>query len=379
MEDLEKRFVDISIAPNTVKNILKNQKLANKLASLLDMGEISTADKTVGQLLYKLSTTIPPNLDHHSKILVDYIKDGKITSNDQLTAAYTSLDAMGESFDKDRFEKDCGVGVVITQEQIEETVTKLFETNKEEIASQGWDFNFSLLIKAAKDELKWAEGKSIVDTINKKCVDTLGEKPKKEKKKKGGKKEKPKAADESKKDDDDDLDLYKRKKISQLIGRDMKSAHNKPEILQKHMDVTGGKIFTRFPPEPNGYLHIGHAKAMRFSFTQASDNGGECYLRYDDTNPEKECKEYIDSIYNCVKWLGYDPYKVTYASDYFQELYDYAVDLIKKDCAYVCHQTAEEMQEGRRNMVESPYRNRTVDENLDLFEKMKQGRFEEGE
>lgn len=94
---------------------------------------------------------------------------------------------------------------------------------------------------------------------------------------------------------------------------------------------------TRFPPEPNGFLHIGHAKAMRFNFTVASENGGLTYLRYDDTNPVKENQEFIDNIRKCVDWLGYNPFKVTYASDYFEELYSLACELIRRGKAYVDH------------------------------------------
>jgi glutaminyl-tRNA synthetase len=107
------------------------------------------------------------------------------------------------------------------------------------------------------------------------------------------------------------------KSLSDIIGRDIEAARNSEEVLKKHRTATGGKIMTRFPPEPNGYLHIGHAKAMRFNFTFAKENGGMTYLRYDDTNPVKENQEFIDNIRNCVEWLGYKPFKITFASDYF--------------------------------------------------------------
>jgi len=168
-------------------------------------------------------------------------------------------------------------------------------------------------------------------------------------------------------------------KLSTLIGRDLKSAMNPPNILEKHLKETGGKVLTRFPPEPNGYLHIGHAKAMRFSFTSAAQAGGHCYLRFDDTNPEKETKEFIDNIKENVEWLGYKPWKITYASDYFENLYELARELIKKGKAYVCHQNKADMNEYRDKKLDSPFRNRSVEENLKLFEMMRQGRFEEKE
>lgn len=131
------------------------------------------------------------------------------------------------------------------------------------------------------------------------------------------------------------------KDIMELIGRDCNIGANSDAILKKHMEFTKGKMVTRFPPEPNGYLHIGHAKAIRFNFTVAKENGGITYLRYDDTNPCKENHEFIEHIQQSVSWLGYKPWKITHSSDYFQELFDFGVELIKNGKAYVCHQNAE--------------------------------------
>ena len=144
------------------------------------------------------------------------------------------------------------------------------------------------------------------------------------------------------------------------------------------MEITGGKIFTRFPPEPNGYLHIGHAKAMRFSFMTASEYGGNTYLRYDDTNPDKENMEYIINIEKNVTWLGYKPWKITHASSYFDQLYQFAVELIKKDKAFICEQEKNEMREYRKAGKPSPYRNRPIEESLRIFDEMRRGLYEEG-
>jgi glutaminyl-tRNA synthetase len=143
-----------------------------------------------------------------------------------------------------------------------------------------------------------------------------------------------------------------------------------------------GRIATRFPPEPNGYLHIGHAKAICLDFGLADEFGGITNLRFDDTNPSKEETEYVDSIMEDVRWLGFEWDGLYYASDYFGQLYDWAVQLIKEGKAYVCDLTAEEMREYRGTLTEpgkdSPYRNRSVEENLDLFERMKNGEFPDG-
>ncbi|OPZ73039.1 MAG: Glutamine--tRNA ligase [bacterium ADurb.Bin478] len=143
------------------------------------------------------------------------------------------------------------------------------------------------------------------------------------------------------------------------------------------------KVHTRFPPEPNGYLHIGHAKSICLNFGIANEYGGLTNLRFDDTNPVKEDVEYVESIMEDVRWLGFDwQDRLFYASDYFEQLYQYAVELIKLGKAYVCDLSAEEMREYRGTLTlpgkESPYRNRPMEENLDLFERMRAGEFADG-
>jgi glutaminyl-tRNA synthetase len=145
----------------------------------------------------------------------------------------------------------------------------------------------------------------------------------------------------------------------------------------------GGRVHTRFPPEPNGYLHIGHAKAICISYGIAEEFGGRYNLRFDDTNPTKEDVEYVESIKEDIRWLGFDwEERLFYASDYFDQLYEYAVQLIQKGKAYVCDLSAEEIRAYRGTLTEpgkdSPYRNRSVEENLDLFEHMRAGEFEDG-
>lgn len=145
----------------------------------------------------------------------------------------------------------------------------------------------------------------------------------------------------------------------------------------------GGRVHTRFPPEPNGYLHIGHAKSIVLNFGIAQEFGGKCNLRFDDTNPTKEEVEYVEAIKRDVRWLGYDwEDREYYASDYFEQLYQWAVKLIKKGKAYVCDLSPEELRQYRGTLTEpgkeSPYRNRSVEENLDLFARMRAGEFPEG-
>ena len=143
-----------------------------------------------------------------------------------------------------------------------------------------------------------------------------------------------------------------------------------------------GRVHTRFPPEPNGYLHIGHAKSICLNFGLARDYQGKCNLRFDDTNPTKEEMEYVESIERDVRWLGFNWDGLFFASDYFQQLYDYAVQLVRKGKAYVCDLNADQVRELRGTLTEpgknSPYRDRSIEENLDLFQKMKNGEFPDG-
>ena len=145
----------------------------------------------------------------------------------------------------------------------------------------------------------------------------------------------------------------------------------------------GGRVATRFPPEPNGYLHIGHAKSICLNFGIAAEFGGTCHLRFDDTNPEKEEQEYVDSIIEDVRWLGWDwGEHLYYGSDYFEQMYEHAIQLVKAGKAYVCDLTADEVTQYRGTLTrpgrDSPYRSRNIKENLDLFERMRAGEFPDG-
>ena len=168
-----------------------------------------------------------------------------------------------------------------------------------------------------------------------------------------------------------DNDIQSKNFIEQIIDKDLEEGKVK-------------KIYTRFPPEPNGYLHIGHAKSVLLNYGIAQEYGGNFNLRFDDTNPGKEKEEFVDSIISDLKWLGikWDG-EICYASDYFEKMYEAAVTLIKKGLAFVCELTADEIREYRGTLTEpgkeSPYRDRPIEENLKLFEDMRNGVFSVGE
>ncbi len=165
-------------------------------------------------------------------------------------------------------------------------------------------------------------------------------------------------------------EICSRNFIEEAIDKDLEFGHY-------------NRVQTRFPPEPNGYLHIGHAKAICIDFGMANKYNGECNLRLDDTNPTKEDTEYVDAIMEDIKWLGFNWNKVLYASDYFDDMYEAAIKLIKKGSAYVCDLSADEIREYRGTLTtpgkNSPYRDRSIEENLDLFERMTKGEFADGE
>jgi glutaminyl-tRNA synthetase len=171
-------------------------------------------------------------------------------------------------------------------------------------------------------------------------------------------------------------------------------------LSEAHLTATNGAVWTRFPPEPNGYLHIGHSKAIFVNFGYAAHNGGKCYLRYDDTNPDKEEGRYFESILEVVRWLGYHPWKITYSSDYFDKLHELAVELIKRDKAYVCHCTSGSLDKFPFGPCAKPilgeeitinrgehggprkacgHRSRPIEESLTEFENMKNGKYREQE
>jgi len=386
MEDANKaKLAAICLDDKVIKTLLQNAKLVARLTNMIEIaGGKST--KPQGQLLYKLSAILPLTQDKYMKSFVDNIVQDKWLKDLQITEAIeyvkAQLNAKGDVYviDQADFDRASGVGISVSDKEIEDLVAQGFEHYKAEIAEEGWNFQFNKVIGFVSEKNKWADGKVTFQKLKDAQTARLGERPKKGDKSKPKPKTKPDASkkDESKKGEDAPA-ATTGKDILELMGRDCGIGANTAAQIKAHEEFTGGKMLTRFPPEPNGYLHIGHAKAIRFNFTVAAENGGKTYLRFDDTNPCKENHEFIDHIKKNVAWLGYKPWRVTASSDYFQELHDLAVELIKKGKAYVCHQGAEDMSAYRNAKKDSPYRNRSVEENLKLFAHMREGRFDEGE
>ncbi|CAL1392565.1 unnamed protein product [Linum trigynum] len=391
-------FLKIGLDERTAKNTIANNKVTNNLTAVIhEAGVIEGCNRTVGNLLYTVATKYPANALAHRPVLLEYVVSSKIKTPAQLEAAFSFLsNTASESLHLKDFEEACGVGIEVSVEDIEKTVSEIFELNKESILAMRYRTNVGDIFANIRKRLPWADPKIVKQLVDAKMYELLGErtaadneKPTKQKKEKPAKVEEKKVAVETPlQPSEEELNPFlnfpdpkENFKVHTEVffsDRPVLRCCNSKETLDKHLMVTGSKVYSRFPPEPNGYLHIGHAKAMFVSFGLARERDGCCYLRFDDTNPEAEKKEYIDHIQEIVSWMGWKPFKITYTSDYFQELYELAVELIRRGHAYVDHQTAEEIKEYREKKMNSPWRDRPISESLRLFDEMKRGLIEEG-
>lgn len=392
-------FLKIGLDERTAKNTIANNKVTANLKAVIHEAAVTNGcDRAVGNLLYTVATKFPSNALVHRPILLTYIVLSKVKSPAQLEAAFSFFAATAsDSFKIEDFEAACGVGVETSTEDIEVAVNEIFEQKNYVIVEQRYRTNVGELFGHVRKKQPWADPKIVKEIVEAKLYALLGERTAADDEKPiKKKKDRPVKAEEKtiqivttpQKPSEEEINPYtifpspvENFKVHTEIyfsDRPVLRACNSKELLEKHLKVTGGKVFTRFPPEPNGYLHIGHAKAMFIDFGLAKERGGCCYLRYDDTNPEAEKKEYIDHIEEIVGWMGWKPFKITYTSDYFQELYDLAVELIRRGHAYVDHQTPDKIKEYREKKMNSPWRNRPIEESLKLFDDMKRGMIEEG-
>ncbi|KAE8744754.1 hypothetical protein FOCC_FOCC008570 [Frankliniella occidentalis] len=398
-------FVSLGLSEQKAKETLKNVVLKNYLKEAIAAGKTESdftawKDNGVGTLLYHLASKAKPQAAQYFPLVAKYISQGKLDSTLRVDAALDYLMShLQGTFNTAEFESACGVGVKITAEDIERAVEKQINLSKQELLEKRYRFNYFPLMQAVRNELKWADGKAVKNEMDLMVMNLLGPKTeadlapaptnKTEKKSKAPKDSKSSSKDTSAKDDKTVTSSGPVTMVELLgkvnfhkPGENFKTdgyvvTPNTMQRLKEHLKRTGGKVITRFPPEPNGILHIGHAKAININFGYAISRGGECNLRYDDTNPEKEEEKFFTGIKNMVEWLGYKPTKITHSSDNFEQLYLWAIQLIKEDKAYVCHQTAEEVKGIDAPL--SPWRDRPIAESLQLFQDMKNGKLEEGE
>eukprot|EP00340_Litonotus_pictus_P005894 CAMPEP_0170525050 /NCGR_PEP_ID=MMETSP0209-20121228/10508_1 /TAXON_ID=665100 ORGANISM="Litonotus pictus, Strain P1" /NCGR_SAMPLE_ID=MMETSP0209 /ASSEMBLY_ACC=CAM_ASM_000301 /LENGTH=806 /DNA_ID=CAMNT_0010814091 /DNA_START=113 /DNA_END=2533 /DNA_ORIENTATION=+ len=433
MEKTQELLKNFKISDTLIAHVIKSKKVVNKVNAVFQESKLTQGDNDIGTALVTLAEKLDEAFFHRLPFIVQYIVDRKLLNPHQIESVVDYIKSKGSDMviEKDDFESKVGIGIEIKDSDIKASVDKHVKIVERNLLIERYKFKYVNLLYEIKKDFAYLDNKLAKEILIKTIEQILGPKSEEELKEDSLRaeleklKEKKKAIrDAAKKNkkakegketnevawtDDEEKRLEELKnlikhydeeferrvkeahldvigasesekdKLSKIIGRDMSSALNSEILMKKHLDFTKGKVFTRFPPEPNGYLHIGHAKAMRFSFTSASKKDGNTYLRFDDTNPEKETKEFIDNIVENVNWLGYTPFKITHASDYFEELYDLAIELIKRGKAYVCFLSKDEVAKDREELKESPYRNTSVEKNLDLFRKMRQGRFSEKE
>jgi len=402
-DELVAKFQRVGLTESKAKETLKNKTVSNNLSQLVDWaGEGTELAGVRGNLLYNTASKTKPQIWSLAPLLVKYVCQDKLDTEVRLAAAIDYLLKLPpgtkvEEVDTNKLDEAAGVGVVVTAEELEQVVETEISAVKGDIEQARWRFNTGPLMGKVRGQLKWADGKAIKSEIELQLLDLLGPKtdqdllplPKVEKKKG----EKKKVVKEEKVDAGqvDGVEEDGAATISELMKNKVNfhkpgenyttdgyvSTSTTKERLKEHLQRTRGQVRTRFPPEPNGILHIGHAKAININFGYAAAHDGVCMLRYDDTNPEKEEERFFTGILDMVTWLGYTPHKVTHSSDNFQQLYEWAKVLVEKDLAYVCHQQVEEIR--GFNPPPSPWRNRPLEESLQLFEDMKNGKFEEGE
>ena len=400
MTDLVSLFIGAGLAESKAKETAKNKSISSAFELAIKRAEkVCTVDKTIGNLLYQISSRIKDK--QHLPVMVDLVSSRQLTTDTHLTCALDYFKKFPTlPVDEEKLKKESGIGVVISPEEVEDMIESIIEENKESILKERYRFNTGKLLAQARKSLKFADGKILKNELDMQLLMLLGPKTEADlapaTKSKKEKKTKSRAGYVSNHEVEgskisEKTELDEKSLMEQLRGAALKFHapgenyttdgyvvnENTMHLLKEHLEITGGQVRTRFPPEPNGILHIGHAKAINFNFGYAKANDGICFLRYDDTNPEKEEEKYFTGILAMVNWLGYTPYKVTHASDYFQDLYDLAVVLIKKDLAYICHQKTEEIK--GINPPPSPWRNRPVTESLKLFDDMRKGKIGEGE
>ncbi|CAF0782400.1 unnamed protein product [Adineta steineri] len=393
-------FQSIGLNEQKARETLKNQEVTRLLETTINeaknlLPKENQISKSIGNLLYALSTRSKQQIHTFHRYLIKYICDEKIKNELQLLAAIDYLLAHPtEPVDQKALEESAGIGINVTPEEIERIIEEVIAQNKTKLMEQRYEFPTGTLLGEVRKRLKWADGKAVKAEMDVQLLDLLGPNDRSAK----STTEKPKTATSTTEKvkptttaNNDVQDNGKIRSFADLAGEALN--FHKPgenyktegyvmtpktmDLMKEHLKTTGGQVVTRFPPEPNGILHIGHAKAINFNFGYAKHNNGICYLRYDDTNPEKEEEKFFTGILDIVKWLGYEPYKITHASDQFDQLYEWAKQLIRRNLAYICHQKGDELK--GHNVAESPWRNRPIEESLQLFEDMKNGKFAEGE
>ncbi|KAI0774072.1 glutaminyl-tRNA synthetase [Fomes fomentarius] len=382
--ELIELFKKIGLTQAKAAEAAKSTKSASTLKGIIESHDLvnKNLDEKQAVLLAALAVQGSKLGDGERAYAVAAILDGRMKTTDQVGEAVKYLDGHPIPVDSAEFNKSTGVGFSITSEELLARVKEYVATS----SYTGWN-NLGAAIGGLKGtDLRWANALELKSAVEKAFLEKFGAKEAAKPKSKEPKKEvtsTPTASSEPAASASSSRSVFS----EGFLGHLHKVGENPqihPHLRKQHLAATKGVVHTRFPPEPNGFLHIGHSKAIFVNFGYAAHHGGHCYLRYDDTNPEAEEGRYFESILETVRWLGFEPWKITYSSDYFDKLYELAVDLIRRDKAYVCHCTAEEIFANRGGEERGPrkacaHRTRPFSESLEEFEKMKTGVYKPGQ
>ncbi|GMM44797.1 glutamine--tRNA ligase [Pichia kluyveri] len=400
-EQLCELFSQVGFTDKKIKEIVKNNKVSKSLSEVIKVSGVlennTTEHDSINALLHHLAALLKGKEVKGIEIVAKAINEEKLKSNLQVAEALKYVEnnyKEGEEFNVREFEEASGVGIEITADQVKEIIVNFMEEKKEEIETERYRLIPTLLANVRQlPLLKWASPALFKPIIDAKILEMIGPKDERDVVKKVKKKD-DKSGKDNKKGDTKAVKAEEqvRNMFTEGFLGDLHKPGEEPQkwedVMEKHREFIQGKVYTRFPPEPNGFLHIGHSKAIMVNFGYAKYHDGKCYLRYDDTNPEAEEQVYFDSILRCVNWLGFEPWKITYSSDYFDQLYELAEKMINSGYAYVDHSTAEEVKAQRGvkpdgtpggERFPSPWRSRSVEENLTEFRKMRNGFYKPGE
>ncbi|WFD26444.1 glutamine--tRNA ligase [Malassezia nana] len=380
-------FSKISLTGQRAADTVKTPKYARALEQViqaLHLDERGLDAKTGSMVVVAASAgcDLPANkLEYVVERIVR--KDLKTTDQIQTACQYVAPDSVDLN-DTAAFDVHCGVGVEVSPEQCRNVVVQVMDAQAELLAQAGGWPKMSVVMAAVRAEpsMRWANAGDIKTAVEAELLARFGSRSAATKKKADAPSATPKA--EKPKEATVRPDAMFEEGFLASLHKPGDNPQKHAYLREEHLRATNGSVVTRFPPEPNGYLHIGHSKAIAVNFGYARYHRGLCYLRFDDTNPAAEEEKYFTSILETVRWLGFEPYKVTYSSDYFDRLYELAVELIRRGLAYVDHSTADEIREGRGGpdkgaRKESAWRHRPIDESLQAFEDMKQGKYKPGE
>ncbi|WWC61722.1 glutamine-tRNA ligase [Kwoniella dejecticola CBS 10117] len=390
-------FQGLGLAEKSATELVRQPKSGVAFKSLIDEFQLTEKkyDEKTASALVKLSASAGKLGPAEKGYIVKKIESGDIRSADQVAAAvkYAEANPAGTPINEDGFNRACGVGIDITAAQLPDLIKSYVSSLPS--PPENWASLGAVLggIRSGASDLKWANAGEVKTSLETLFTELFGTKESAQAAAKAQAASaakskpppKPKATAPASEASSSTTHIIPTNIFKEGFLSDFhKPGENpqvNPKLKEQHLDFTKGLVYTRFPPEPNGYLHIGHVKAIMIDFGYAKFHGGRTYLRFDDTNPEAEEGRFFQSILETVRWLGFEPWKITYSSDNFQQLYEWAVELTRRGRAYVCTCSAEKMKEdrgmGKGHPVPCEHRDRPVEESLKQFERMKNGEYPE--